>query len=132
MIATTINMHPATLDSIARAAERLNTTRREIVVSLLRHLKYNIEDYRGGYTLVNYQRDDPDRRWHCFSIRFSPEDMACLGDMRHFTKCSVSLLVEMAAERFHDRVLREKKAFVHRGDRSVRGSIVDLPAEKLT
>jgi hypothetical protein len=132
MIATTINMHPDTLTAVSRAARKLNTSRREIIVRLLRHMKDNIDAYQGGYTTVSYQRDDPEKKWRCFTIKLSPEDVECLGDMRYYTRCSVSLMVNMAAERYLDEVVQETHDAHHNGRCNSRSTICDERRENMT
>jgi hypothetical protein len=56
MLRTSLNMKHAVFMRIGFAAARLGTTRREIVLLLLRRIMHDINHFQGGFTLVRYSR----------------------------------------------------------------------------
>jgi hypothetical protein len=113
MIATTINMHLDTLYVIAGVASKLKTTKRDIVVRLLMRIMQDIVMYPVRFSAVRYQADDRKRRWHCFSIKFRPDENEFFTDLRKLCKCSVSCLVAIAAEKYLDEILAASGKKVH-------------------
>jgi hypothetical protein len=113
MIATSINMQIDTFTLLSRAAVQLNTSRRAIIVRLLMRIMHNISRHQGGFTSVRYQPGNSEKRWHCFSIRFKPDENEFFMDLRKLCKCSVSLLVAIAVEKYLDEMIRNKKRTVY-------------------
>jgi hypothetical protein len=113
MAATTINMHLDTLTSISRAAIKLKTSKRDIIVRLLMRIMREIDGFKAGFSSVRYQANDPEGRWHCFSINFKIDESEFFSDLRNFCKCSVSLLVAIAVEKYLGEMIEELKEGLH-------------------
>jgi hypothetical protein len=114
MLATSINMHRSTFLAVSRAAARLSTTRRSVVVRLLMRVMRDIDRHQGGFATISYQPEDPKGEWHCFSIRFRPDENGFFHDLRNTCKCSVSFLVAIAAEKYLDELLNENRGYVNK------------------
>jgi hypothetical protein len=113
MIATSINMHVDTLGLISRGAAKLDISKRALIVRLLMRIMRDVGRFQRGFSTVKYQPDDNDGRWHCFSIRFKPDENEFFTDLRNFCKCSVSLLVAIAAEKYLAEILGENENEVY-------------------
>ncbi len=106
MLATTFNVHCDILAKITGAAVRLNKTRRDIIVFLLMRI---MEDHDGlirGFTTVKYQHDDERISWHCFHIRLKHDEYEYFVDLRKVCKCSISLLIAIAVDRYIDELAK--------------------------
>jgi hypothetical protein len=112
MLRTSINMSHAVFVKIALAAVKLGTSRREVVIMLLRRILRDIDRYKGGSTLVRYQPPDPLKQWHCFPICFKKNENEFATDFRKLSRFSVSYLVAIATKRYLDELLRDS-ASVH-------------------
>lgn len=108
MLRTSINMSHAVFVKISLAAVSLDTSRREVVVMLLRRVLRDIDRYKGGSTLVRYQPRDPLKLWHCFPICFKKNENEFASDFRKLSRFSVSYLVAIATKRYLEELLREK------------------------
>jgi hypothetical protein len=108
MIATSINIRNEIFGTLSRAAVKLSISRRDIIVRLLMRIMRNIDKHQGGFTSVRYQPDGPGSGWHCFSIKLNPDENEFFSDLRKICKCSVSLLVAMAVEKYLNDMLEEK------------------------
>lgn len=113
MPATSINMHADTNDRILCAAGRLGVSRRELVVRLLMRIMRDVASFHRRFRNIRYQSDDAGGHWHCFAIRFTPEETEFFSDLRNVCKCSVSLLVAIAVEKYLDEMLGDIKKEVY-------------------
>jgi hypothetical protein len=100
MLATSLNMHRDTLIVLTRAAVRMRISRREIIVRLLMRVMCEVDAYRRDHCNVAYQGDNTDKKWHCFPIKFNNDEREFFTDLRKICKCSVSLLVAIAVEKY--------------------------------
>ncbi|TAL34463.1 MAG: hypothetical protein EPN93_12130 [Spirochaetes bacterium] len=110
MVTTSINMAPATRDSIAGAAQRLGKTQHEIIVELLTRLMRDVHQLLGGFTGVRRQTGKPEGGWYCFCIRFNAEEYEYFTDMRKLCKKSVSLLVAIAVKKYMAELLAKENS----------------------
>ncbi len=106
---TTINMKKSVFKKISQAADRLGTSKREIVIMLLDRIRQNISHYEGGFTLVKYQPRDPRKRWHCFTIKYQEHENEIVSDFRRLGKFSVSYFIAKAVRRYLNKILNEKE-----------------------
>ena len=102
MVATTINMHKDTLAKITNAAVRQKKSRHEIIIILLKRLLNDHEKIKHRFISIKYQSDDSSMMWHCFHIRFRPDEYEFFIDLRKLCKCSVSLLIAIAVNRYNN------------------------------
>ncbi len=100
MIATTVNLHNNTLVKITNSAVQLKKSRHEIIVILLGRIMNDHERIKHRFTSVKYQPDDSRENWHCFHIRFRQDEYEFFLDLRKLCKCSVSLLIAIAVDRY--------------------------------
>jgi hypothetical protein len=105
VIATSINMQNRIFDVISCAAVKRSTSKREIIVRLLMMVMRDVEKFRKDFIAVRYQPDDSLGRWYCFSIKFKPDESEFFSDLRKLCKCSVSLLVALAVEKYLDELM---------------------------
>ncbi len=108
MASTSINMHRNVFQIITDTAERLGKSRRDIVVYLLMRIMRDHDDLRGEFKMVRYQKKDKKENWHCFKIRFKQDEYEFFIDLRKVCKCSVSLLVARAVERYVEELINKK------------------------
>jgi hypothetical protein len=113
VIATSINMHVKTYAVLERAAVKLHTSRREVVVRALMRIMSKVDTFQGWFTSVKYQPDDAGLKWRCFPIKLKPDEYEFFTDLRKVCKCSVSLLVAIALEKYLDEVLDESRDGVY-------------------
>ena len=73
---------------------------------LMRDLDHAKGDF--DFTTVKYQSDDMPENWHCFHVRFKPDEYEFFIDLGKVCKCSVSLLVALAVDRYTDELIKEK------------------------
>lgn len=107
MTNTTINIRLDILEKITDAAEKLNTSRRAIIVKLLLRSMNDIHKFHRGFTTVKYQPDEEKEKWHCFSIRFKPDEIEFWCDLRKIGKYSISYLVAIAVEKYLDEIIKK-------------------------
>lgn len=107
MIVTTFNMHHDTLEKITVTAWRLGMSRRHVIMMLLMRLMNDQEVAMGGFTAVKYQSDDDSGKWHRFHFRFKPDEYEFCVDLRKLCKCSVSLLIAKAADKYCGDMLKD-------------------------
>jgi len=107
MLRTTINMKKSVYKKICLAAVKLDTSKREVVIMLLTRIRYSINDYQGGFTLVNYQPRDPRKRWHCFTIKYKEHENELVSDFRRLGKFSVSYFIAKAVRRYLKKMLND-------------------------
>lgn len=100
MAATTLNMHRAVLLKVSKAAAHRNVSRRSLIIDLLMRVLREHDSFMGRAALVKYQPDDADGNWHRFHIRFKQEEYEFFLDLRKICKCSVSLLLALAVDRY--------------------------------
>ena len=100
MIQTTLNMHIAVLEKIAGVATALNTSKRDIVVRLLRKTMRDVGRFKHRFRTVKYQPDDAGGNWHCFHICFRDDENEYFVDLRKLCKYSVSHLLAIAVNRY--------------------------------
>ena len=113
MLATTVNLHRDVLARITKVAIRKNKSRRDIIVMLLMRLMRDRHMAPRGFTTVKYQPDDDRKNWRCFHIRFRHDEYEYFTDLRKFIKCSVSLCIALAVDRYLDELTcKFKKKFV--------------------
>jgi hypothetical protein len=105
MLATSINVHIRTLSALSRAAQAMGVSRRDVVVRLLMRIMHDVDMYQSGCRTVRYQPDDEKGKWRCFPLKFKPDENEFFADLRKVCKCSVSLLVAMAVDRYLDELL---------------------------
>jgi len=99
-------------------ALRLCRPRREVIVMLLMRLMRDITRLQGAFTLVKYQKRNPEKVWHCVPVSFRRDENEFFSDLRKLTKFSVSFLVAMATEMYLEELLQGDKRhnntqFVH-------------------
>lgn len=104
MARTTLNLHINTMTEINRRSAECAVSRRSIIVRLLMMLMRDAHSVDMRFTNVRYQPDDPSGNWHCFSILFREDEHEFFVDLRKIYKCSISLLVAIAVERYLDEV----------------------------
>lgn len=100
MIATTLNMHADTFEKITERALKLNKSRHAVIVILMKKIMRDHESIKHVISSVRYQPDNDQEKWRCFHIRFRPEEYEFFMDLRKLCKCSVSLLIALAVERY--------------------------------
>lgn len=98
MLRTTINMNYDVFNRIGLAAVKLGTSRRAIVIMLLTRIRDDIDQFQGGFTLVEYQPRDPFKQWRCFTIIFKNQENELVSDFRRLGKLSVSFFIAKAVE----------------------------------
>jgi hypothetical protein len=108
MLRTTINVHLSILSKISAASNRLNISRRELVVRLLMRIMRDIGRHQGDFTLVKYQPRDPGRRWKCFPVVFQKHQNEFFTDLKRFSRFSVSHLVAIAVREYLPELLAEE------------------------
>jgi len=106
MITTTLNIHINNLLKISRTADRLNKTRKDIIVLLLMRMMKDHRLFSRSFSTVKYQRNDDSGNWHCFHIRFRPDENEFFVDLRKVCKVSVSCLLAMAVERYLNEIIQ--------------------------
>jgi hypothetical protein len=109
MAMTTLNLHKKIMKEVNETAIRFGKSRRDIIVLLLMGIMRNHEKVLGGFTSVKYQPDDDSKNWHCFHINFKPDEYEYFNDLRKVCKCSVSLLVALAADLYIDEMVKRPK-----------------------
>jgi hypothetical protein len=102
-------MHYDVYNKISLAAEKLGTSKRSIVIMLLTKIRYDIDKFQGGFTLVEYQPRDPYMQWHCFTIIFNKQENELVSDFRRLGKLSVSYFVAKAVEYYLNELLNKGK-----------------------
>ena len=118
MLATTVNLHRDVLARITKVAIRTNKSRRDIIVMLLMRLMRDHHAIYRGFTTVKYQQDDGRNKWHCFHIRFRHDEYEYFTDLRKLCKCSVSLCIALAVDRYLDELtIKFKKKIVDKYQR---------------
>lgn len=105
MLATTFNIHSNILQKITEAANRLNTSQRDIIVLLLMKIMADHDRLIRGTSMVKYQHDDEGKKWHCFHIRLKNDEYEYFIDLRKVCKCSISLLIAIAVERYFEELM---------------------------
>ncbi|TAL39322.1 MAG: hypothetical protein EPN93_01940 [Spirochaetes bacterium] len=113
MARTSINVHTDIMRKLAQAALQLQTSRRDIVVRLLKTVMRDLPRYNTRFETVKYQPDDPEGRWHCFGVRFKAEEFEFWADLRRLSKFTVSYLVAIGVERYLDDLMRDGERSVH-------------------
>ena len=104
MIYTTLNIHKGVFEKISAAAEKLNKSKREIIVLLLMKLMGDYNSFRFRFSAVAYQPDADEDSWHCFHINFREHEYEYFTDLRKLTKFSVSFLLRIAVYRYLDKL----------------------------
>ncbi len=113
MLATTINMHIDIFNKISQVSEKLNKSKRDVVVMLLLRTMDDIHKLHRGFTTVKYQPDNDKDKWHCFAIRFRPDEIEYCCDLRKIGKYSLSYLVAIAVEKYIDELIEKVKNVVY-------------------
>ena len=109
MISTTLNIHIDVLSKITDAAKHLDTSRKAVIVLLLKRMMKNHRFFTQSFSTVKYQQDDDKDNWHCFHIRFRPDENEFFVDLRKVCKFSVSCLLAMAVKQFLSELMRDIK-----------------------
>ena len=109
MLSTTINMHRDILIKIKEAAIRLDKSQRDIIVLLLMRIMRDHCKIMNEFTAVKYQPNDIREKWHCFHIKFKHDEYEYFIDLRKVCKCSVSLCIAIAVERYIDELTQKIK-----------------------
>jgi len=104
MIKTTLNIQKGVFEKISAAAEKLNKSRREIIVLLLMKLMRDYNSFRFRFSAVSYQPDADEDSWHCFHINYKEHEYEYFTDLRKLTKFSVSFLLRIAVYRYLDKI----------------------------
>ena len=112
MVATTFNVHVDTFEKIISIAGHLEKSQRDIIMMLLMRIMNDHNEWMGGFTAVKYQPDEDPEKWNCFHFRFKPDEYEFCVDLRKLCKCSVSLLIALAAERYYEELLDIRENFV--------------------
>ena len=105
MVKTTLNLHVEVLNRIGECADRLNRSRKEIIVMLLKRIMRDMDRYARSFRTVEYQEDAPKDMWRCYHVRFREDENEFFVDLRKFCKRSVSLLVAIALRDYCDELL---------------------------
>lgn len=105
MIRTSINIHEHIHKKIVRAARTAGTSQHDIIMRLIMRMMQHVDDFQGDFTTAKYQGDDPDGRWHCFTIRLRPDENEYCVDLRKVCKRSVSLILALAVEKYLDALI---------------------------
>ena len=105
MARTTLNIHKMVFARISAASVRLNRSKKQIIVLLLKRLMEEHSDFRGGLSTVKYQSRDVKENWHSFCIRFREDDSEFFSDLRKLCKFSVSCLLAIAADKYLGEIL---------------------------
>lgn len=106
MLKTTLNINCDVITRITCASRKLNKSKRDIIVILLKCIMRDIDKFQGGFTTVKYQPDDEKGHWHCFSIRFKCDENEFWVDLRKMSKFSVSYLVAIAVDIYLDDLVK--------------------------
>jgi hypothetical protein len=107
MLRTSLNIHLDILARIDAAAVYLKLSHRAIIVRLFMRVVRDYRRYPGGFTLVKYQKADPEKRWHCFPICYSKKENEVVTDLRKLGKFSASRFLAIAVHRYLDELVRE-------------------------
>ena len=99
---TTLNIHPEIFKKISGAADKLQKSRRALIVSLLMRLMKDNNRFMGGFKTVKYQPDNKIGKWHCYHISFKQDEYEFFLDLRKLCKCSVSFLLAIAVDCYLD------------------------------
>ena len=125
MASTTINIRREVLSKITNAAIQSNKSRREIIIYLLKLVARNNDSHLRGFGTVKYQSDDDPDNWHCFHIRFKPDEYEYFLDLRKVCKCSVSHLVAIAADKYLNDIMANVDNYALFSNYVLRREIID-------
>lgn len=100
MINTSLNLSLTVLEIIATEAEKNNKSKRDIIVDLLKMMMFDKVPMPSRARAIRYQPDADKKKWHCFHLRLRADEYEYFTDLRKVYKCSISLLVTMAVEKF--------------------------------
>ncbi len=124
MLRTTVNIHIADWVQLSWASAYLRMTIRKAVMMLLVRLMPAGSDLHGGFTTVAYQDDDPGDMWHCFTIRFYPDEMEFWSCFRRFSKKSLSKLIHFAIAEHLGNLMKDPSPTRHNYVRYVEQSVL--------
>lgn len=97
---TTVNIHVAILNQIARAAESRGISRSEVIIFLIKKvMSENYKNLSMGRMVKYQQKDNPDS-WHVFHLNLREDDYEYFLDLRKLRKMSVSLILAYAVEKY--------------------------------
>lgn len=113
MLQTSINIHEDFMREISMAAKTMKTSRKAVIILLLSRLLHDIDRLLGGFTTVKYQPRDPEKRWHCFTVRFKPDEYEFWSDMRRLSKFSVSFLLAIAVKAYLNKTALDEHPLVN-------------------
>ena len=106
MLSTTINIKKEIFIKITKTAIFLKKSRCEIITLLLMRVMRDHQKIMNEFVTVKYQPDADKKKWHCFHIRFKHDEYEFFIDLRKVCKCSVSLLVAIAVDRYIDELIK--------------------------
>jgi len=99
-IETTIYCTDNTKYSIGRIQSHCAKTRSSVIIDLTKLVLKNRESILRYSRAVRYQNRMTSGKWHRMHVSMLPKDYELLLDLRKLCKCSVSLLVACAVERY--------------------------------
>lgn len=100
IVETTLNVHEDILEEVQRAAELLDRSRTEIIVSLLKIVMRHEPGGQTGCRGVRYQEKSDRGSWRRVHVRLRWDDYEYFCDLRKFLKMSVSCLLAYAVKKY--------------------------------
>ena len=107
MIKTTINMHDKTLKTLEYASSKLNVSQMDVIKLLLGKIHLDRKKYIKLFTIIKYQKRDPENNWSCMHITFTSTEYEHFIDMRKFFKKSLSNIIAFAARKYLKIILKK-------------------------
>jgi hypothetical protein len=107
MIKTTINLNKKTLKTLEKASKKLNISETDIIKLLMQRIHEDTKKYLQFFSIVKYQKRDPENIWSCMHITLTPSEYENFIDMRKFFKKSVSNIIAFAVLKYLKSIIKK-------------------------
>lgn len=104
-IETTINVRNDVRSAIDEASMSTGIARSRVVALVMRRLQKDYRALTRFCARMRYQERDEKKNWRTLHVCLAERDYEVFLDMRRFSRCSVSLLVACAVEKYMDKLI---------------------------